>query len=172
MPTQRIAVYPGTFDPITKGHMDIVRRACPLADRLVVAVAKNGGKQPLFSHPERFEMVSQDITTFKQDQSDIETKIDVISFENLLVDFVQDLGSKIIIRGLRAVSDFEYEFKMASMNEHLAPDVETVFLMASDRFQFVSSHFIKEIARLGGDVSPFISDPVRERLNAAFKNMQ
>ncbi|MEN8237257.1 MAG: pantetheine-phosphate adenylyltransferase [Pseudomonadota bacterium] len=168
MTPERVAVYPGTFDPITKGHLDIVQRACPLVDRLVVAVAQNGGKRPLFSHQERFDMVARDIEQLKQDQPNLETIIEVMSFEILLVDFVQKLGSQIIIRGLRAVSDFEYEFKMASMNEHLAPEVETVFLMASDRFQFVSSQFIKEIARLGGDVSPFISNLVKQQLDAKF----
>lgn len=170
MTCERIAVYPGTFDPITKGHLDIVQRACPLVDRLVVAVAQNGGKEPLFSHQERFDMVARDIEQLKKSQPNLTTIIDVVSFEILLVDFVRKLGSKIIIRGLRAVSDFEYEFKMSSMNERLAPEIETVFLMASDQFQFVSSQFIKEIARLGGDVSQFISEAVGQRLSAKFSS--
>lgn len=171
MSSERIAVYPGTFDPITKGHLDIIQRACPLVDRLVVAVAQNGGKQPLFSLEERFEMVRLDIAQLQKAQPNLKTVIEVQSFEILLVDFVRKLGSKFIIRGLRAVSDFEYEFKMSSMNERLAPEVETVFLMASDTFQFVSSQFIKEIARLGGDVNQFISESVAQKLNNRFKQV-
>ncbi len=165
---KRIAVYPGTFDPITKGHMDVITRACPLVDCLVVAIAQNGGKQPLFSLPERIAMVQEDIAELQRQRSDLVATIEVKSFDTLLVDFVRQLGSQVIIRGLRAVSDFEYEFKMSSMNERLAPEVETVFLMASDQFQFVSSQFIKEIARLGGDVSQFTSLAVGRQLKNKF----
>jgi pantetheine-phosphate adenylyltransferase len=155
------AVYPGTFDPVTNGHVDIIGRAARIAERLVVGVAVNGGKDPLFSLDERVEMVRGEIDALDSETS---ARVEVVAFDNLLMDFVGDMGASVIVRGLRAVSDFEYEFQMAGMNSRLNPDVETVFLMASDRHQFIASRFVKEIGRLGGDISHFVSPRVSERL--------
>lgn len=155
----RIGIYPGTFDPITDGHLDVIERALRIVDHLLVAVAGNAGKNPLFSVEERrilAEKVCQE--SFKG------ASFAVVSFDKLLVDFARDQGANILIRGLRAVSDFEYEFQMAGMNQHLAPDIETVFLMASDKYQLISSRFVKEIAALGGDVSHFVPDLVQREL--------
>jgi pantetheine-phosphate adenylyltransferase len=153
----RTAVYPGTFDPITSGHMDIIKRSLPLVDKLVISVAKYSDKETLFTLEERVEMVKQDVLSISEN-------IEVHSFDTLLVDYARSINASMIVRGLRAVSDFEYEFKMAAMNTHLAPDVETVFLMASDYCQFVSSRFVKEVARLNGDVGDFVSDNVHKNL--------
>jgi len=161
MTKPRVGIYPGTFDPITNGHADIIRRAVKLVDRLVVGVARNDGKGPLFLTDERVEIVRGEITHL--DNGDAE-RIEVRAFESLLMHFARSVGASIIVRGLRAVSDFEYEFQMAGMNARLNPDIETVFLMASDRFQFISSRFVKEIAALGGDVSHFVSPRVAARL--------
>ena len=158
--SDRVAVYPGTFDPITAGHMDIISRAERFADRLIVAVAANAGKGPLFSLDERVAMVTEELAGF--------STVEVRPFGTLLVDFVAECGAHIIVRGLRAVSDFEYEFQMAGMNARLAPEIETVFLMASERCQFISSRFVKEIGRLGGDIAPFVSPAVHARLRAKF----
>lgn len=158
----RIGVYPGTFDPITNGHQDIIQRATRVVDKLIVAVATNAGKNPLFSVEERVEMVREDIAAMKNNNG---VDIDVRPFDNLLMHFAVGCGAKVIIRGLRAVSDFEYEFQMAGMNSRINPDVETVFLMASERCQFISSRFVKEIGRLGGDVSSFVSPRVRAQLD-------
>jgi len=155
------AVYPGTFDPVTNGHVDIIGRAARIADRLVVGVAVNAGKDPLFSLDERVEMVRGEIDALDPETSG---RVEVVAFDNLLMDFVGDMGASVIVRGLRAVSDFEYEFQMAGMNSRLNPQVETVFLMASDRHQFIASRFVKEIGRLGGDISHFVSPRVSERL--------
>ncbi len=155
-----VAVYPGTFDPITLGHLDIIRRATRVADRLVVAVATNPGKSPMFGIDERVEMTRADAGALETDGAVIEVR----AFGNLLVHFAEEVGAKLIIRGLRAVSDFEYEFQMASMNARLSPDVETVFLTASERHQFISSQLVKEIARLGGDVGSFVSERVAARI--------
>lgn len=157
----RIGVYPGTFDPVTNGHMDIIARATRVVDSLIVAVAVNAGKEPLFTLDERVAMVEADIAELKPD---VAARIVVQPFDNLLVEFVADKGAGVIVRGLRAVSDFEYEFQMAAMNARLSPDLETVFLMASDRHQFISSRFVKEIGRLGGDISLFVSPLVTTRL--------
>ncbi len=159
-----VGVYPGTFDPITNGHRDIIGRACKVTDRLVIAVARNAGKGPLFSIDERVEMV-RDETAAMDTQG---TEIQVRAFDNLLIDFCHEVGASLLIRGLRAVSDFEYEFQMAAMNARLDSRVETVFLMASERQQFISSRFVKEIGRLGGDISSFVSLPVAERLRDRF----
>jgi pantetheine-phosphate adenylyltransferase len=161
----RIGVYPGTFDPVTNGHMDIIARATRVVDRLIVAVAVNAGKEPLFTLDERVAMVEADIQALKPD---VAARIEVVPFDNLLVEFVADRGAGVIVRGLRAVSDFEYEFQMAAMNARLSPDLETVFLMASDRHQFISSRFVKEIGRLGGDISLFVSPLVTKRLLERF----
>lgn len=161
--TPRTAVYPGTFDPITKGHMDIiVRGASHLVDRLIIAVACNEGKGPLFPVAERVAMIEAEVAELSEP---LRARIEVHSFGNLLMDFVLSVDANIILRGLRAVSDFEYEFQMAGMNSRLNPKIETVFLMASERQQFISSRFVKEIAQLGGDVSHFVSPRIRERLH-------
>ena len=161
----RIGIYPGTFDPITNGHMDIIRRAMTLVDELVIAVSVNAGKGPLFDVAERLEMVREEVADPHNGLS--AGKVKAVSFDNLLMHFAEEQGARIIVRGLRAVSDFEYEFQMAGMNAHLNPRIETVFLMAAEGSQFISSRFVKEIARLGGDVSSFVSDHVRARLEAA-----
>jgi pantetheine-phosphate adenylyltransferase len=161
----RIGVYPGTFDPITNGHSDIILRAMKLVDRLVVGVARNAGKGPLFDTDERVAIVREELHHLDPEAA---KRIDVRPFENLLMHFAVEVGASVIIRGLRAVSDFEYEFQMAGMNNRLNPSVETVFLMASDKYQFISSRFVKEIGQLGGDVSPFVSARVAKRLAARF----
>jgi pantetheine-phosphate adenylyltransferase len=162
----RVGVYPGTFDPITNGHTDIILRATKIVDRLVIGVARNAGKGPLFSTDERVEIVLDEIAHL----ADAETRarVEVRPFDNLLMHFAMSVDASVIIRGLRAVSDFEYEFQMAGMNNRLNPKVETVFLMASDRFQFISSRFVKEIGQLGGDVSHFVSQRVATRLAERF----
>jgi len=162
MSKERIGVYPGTFDPITNGHADIILRAVKVVDRLVIGVARNIGKGPLFSTEERVQIVREEIDHL----ADVGTRkrIEVRPFDNLLMHFAMEVGASLILRGLRAVSDFEYEFQMAGMNNRLNPKVETVFLMASDRYQFISSRFVKEIGLLGGDVSHFVSPRVVARL--------
>ena len=156
-----VGVYPGTFDPITLGHMDIIHRATRVVDLLVIAVAVNPGKSPLFSIEERVEMAREAAA-----MNNNEAEVEVRSFGNLLVHIAEEVGATLIVRGLRAVSDFEYEFQMASMNARLNPDVETVFLTASEHHQFISSQLVKEIARLGGDVSSFVSAAVAVRIAA------
>lgn len=161
----RVGIYPGTFDPITNGHSDIIRRAAKLVDRLVIGVARNDGKGPLFATDERVEIVRDEVEHLENGDAE---RIEVRPFDSLLMYFAQSVGAKVIIRGLRAVSDFEYEFQMAGMNARLNPDIETVFLMASDRYQFISSRFVKEIGALGGDVSHFVSPRVATRLLERF----
>ena len=156
----RVAVYPGTFDPITLGHLDIIRRATRVVDRLVIAVATNPGKSPMFDVDERVEMARAETAALRIDGATVEVR----PFGNLLMHFADEVGASLIIRGLRAVSDFEYEFQMASMNARLNPDIETVFLTASERQQFISSQLVKEIARLGGDVGSFVSPAVAARI--------
>jgi pantetheine-phosphate adenylyltransferase len=150
-----VGLYPGTFDPITLGHTDIILRATKVVNKLVVGVAENAGKGPLFSLKDRMRMVEAEIKALDTNGAEIIVK----PVKNLLVDFAASVGAKVIVRGLRAVSDFEYEFQMAAMNRKLSP-IETMFLMSSDKYQFISSRFVKEIARLGGDVSPFVSPRV------------
>jgi pantetheine-phosphate adenylyltransferase len=157
----RIGIYPGTFDPITNGHADIIRRAVGLVDRLIVGVARNDGKGPLFATDERVEIVRDEIADLENGDAE---RVEVRAFDSLLMHFAHSVGASVVIRGLRALSDFEYEFQMAGMNARLNPDIETVFLMASDRFQFISSRFVKEIGALGGDVSHFVSPRVAARL--------
>jgi len=164
MPDGRVGVYPGTFDPVTNGHLDIISRAAGMVDKLVVGVAVNAGKGPLFSLAERVAMVREEV---KQLGSDIAARIEVLPFQTLLMHFAQSVGAKLIVRGLRAVSDFEYEFQMAGMNRRLNQNVDTVFLMASENQQFISSRFVKEIARLGGNISPFVTPRVVARIKAA-----
>jgi pantetheine-phosphate adenylyltransferase len=163
----RVGIYPGTFDPITNGHSDIIRRAAKLVDRLVIGVARNDGKGPLFATDERVEIVRDEVEHLENGDAE---RIEVRPFDSLLMHFAQSVGAKVIIRGLRAVSDFEYEFQMAGMNARLNPDIETVFLMASDRYQFISSRFVKEIGALGGDVSHFVSPRVATRLLDRYAN--
>ena len=167
MTQRRIGIYPGTFDPITNGHTDIIRRAIKVVDQLVIGVARNDGKGPLFATDERVEIVRDEIAHLENGDAE---RIEVRAFDTLLVNFAQAVGATVVIRGLRAVSDFEYEFQMAGMNARLNPDIETVFLMASDRFQFISSRFVKEIGALGGDVSHFVSPRVAARLSDRFAN--
>lgn len=158
---RRIGVYPGTFDPITNGHSDIIRRALHIVDHLVLGVARNDAKGPLFSTDERVEIVRDEMQYLENGGAE---RIEVRPFDTLLMHFAESVGAGVIIRGLRAVSDFEYEFQMAGMNARLNPNIETVFLMASDRYQFISSRFVKEIGALGGDVKHFVSPRVAARL--------
>lgn len=161
MSQTRTGVYPGTFDPITMGHLDVIQRAARLLDNLVIGVAVNAGKGPLFDLQERVTMVEQEIAALGNGLSE---RVSVKPFDNLLMDFAVENGANVIIRGLRAVSDFDYEFQMASMNAKLNPDVETVCLMASDRYQFIASRLVKEIAILGGDITPFVSAGIKTKL--------
>ncbi|MFQ5939590.1 MAG: pantetheine-phosphate adenylyltransferase [Alphaproteobacteria bacterium] len=161
MSEPRTGVYPGTFDPTTNGHLDIIWRALRAVDRLIVAVAVHAEKETLFDVDERVEMMREEVATLDRSEAG---RIEVHAFDTLLMDFVQSIGASVIIRGLRAVSDFEYEFQMTGMNRRLNPDVETVFLMASEAHQFIASRLIKEIARLDGDISPFVSPRVAQRL--------
>ena len=158
---RRIGVYPGTFDPITNGHYDIIRRALHVVDHLVIGVARNDAKGPLFSTDERVEIVRDEMNHLDNGGGD---RIEVRAFDTLLMHFAESVGAGVIVRGLRAVSDFEYEFQMAGMNARLNPNIETVFLMASDRYQFISSRFVKEIGELGGDISHFVSPRVAAQL--------
>lgn len=164
----RIGIYPGTFDPITFGHMDIIQRAAKVVDQLIIGVAGNAGKTPLFSLQERVALVEADIAE-KQKKNPILANVKVVAFDTLLMDFIAAKKASVIVRGLRAVSDFEYEFQMAGMNSKLNAEVETIFLMASDKYQLISSRFVKEIARLGGDVSHFVSDSVQNAMKCRFK---
>jgi len=157
---QLVGIYPGTFDPVTNGHLDIIARAARTLHRLVVGVAENVGKAPLFPLPERVELVRAETDRIAAETG---TAIEVVSFGGLLVDFARSVQAGVIVRGLRAVSDFDYEFQMAGMNHRLDPAIETVFLMASERHQFISSRFVKEIARLGGDVSSFVPSLTLDR---------
>lgn len=156
---QRVGLYPGTFDPITNGHLDIIGRAVKLVDKLVIGVAINRDKGPLFTLEERVAMVESESAVFSA-----LAEIEVVPFENLLMHFAEQIGASVIIRGLRAVSDFEYEFQMVGMNQKLNPDIETVFLMADPHHQAVASRLVKEIARLNGDISSFVTDDVERAL--------
>lgn len=151
------AIYPGTFDPMTLGHEDLMARASRLFDRLILAVAAGHHKRTMFSSGERLEMAREIATAYPN--------VEVTTFRGLLRDFVVENGGKVVIRGLRAVSDFEYEFQMAGMNRQLMPEVETVFMTPSDQYQFVSATFVREIASLGGDVSKFVAPSVLQRLH-------
>lgn len=159
----RVGVYPGTFDPITVGHLDIIRRALHVVDKLVIAVALDTGKAPVFDLEMRAELVRGEVQA-----AGISSRVEVQTFSGLLVNFAEEVGANILIRGLRAVSDFEYEFQMACMNSRLKPDVETLFLTASEDTHFISSRFVKQIARLGGDISFFVSANVANHLKAHF----
>ena len=154
----RLAIYPGTFDPMTRGHEDLVRRAAALFDRVIVAVAESPSKKPFFELAERVEIAREVL-------ADCPT-VEVCGFNSLLMDFVHQRRAKVIIRGLRAVSDFEYEFQMAGMNRNMFPEVETVFLTPGEQYMFISATMVREIARLGGDVGKFVAPGVMKRLAA------
>jgi len=160
---KRVALYPGTFDPITNGHLDIIGRAVKLYDKLVIGVALNTSKGPLFLFEERVEM-ARELAMSVADGTEIEVR----PFEGLLMHFAEEVGAGSIIRGLRAVSDFEYEFQMVGMNQRLNPDIETVFLMADPRHQAIASRLVKEIAKLGGTIDPFVPPVVKTRLLEKF----
>ncbi|MBC8646676.1 MAG: pantetheine-phosphate adenylyltransferase [Thermoanaerobaculia bacterium] len=157
---ERVALYAGSFDPLTNGHLDILSRARRLADRVIVAILQNEEKKPLFTVEERVEMILEIVGE--------DAATPVRSFSGLLVDFARATGATMLVRGLRAVSDYEYELQMALMNRRLAPEVETVFLMAKEEYSYVSSRLVKEVARLSGDLSGLVPDPVRKRLAARF----
>ncbi|MFE8647197.1 pantetheine-phosphate adenylyltransferase [Sphingomonas sp. NCPPB 2930] len=159
-----VAVYPGTFDPITLGHEDVVRRATQLFDRVIVAVAAGHHKKTLFDLQERIDMVREAVRAYPQ--------VEVESFSGLLRDFVVSRGAKAMVRGLRAVTDFDYEFQLAGMNRSLMPEVETVFLTPSDRYQFISSTFVREIAMLGGETDKFVSEEVHACLQGKVLSLQ
>ncbi|WBQ11406.1 pantetheine-phosphate adenylyltransferase [Hyphomonadaceae bacterium ML37] len=159
----RTALYPGTFDPLTNGHLDIIGRAVKLYDKLVIGVARNSDKNPLFGLDERVEMARELSLSVAGD-----TVIEVRPFQGLLMHFAEEVGASAIIRGLRAVSDFEYEFQMVGMNQRLNADIETVFLMADPRHQAIASRLVKEIARLGGNIEPFVPPLVKQRLMEKF----
>ncbi|MCC6306358.1 MAG: pantetheine-phosphate adenylyltransferase [Rhodobacteraceae bacterium] len=161
----RVGLYPGTFDPITFGHIDIIRRAALLVDRLVIGVAINRDKGPLFTLEERVAMIEAEAGRLAAETG---TAMAVHPFENLLIDCARDVGAAVIVRGLRAVADFEYEFQMVGMNRALDDSIETVFLMAEAPHQAIASRLVKEIARLGGEVGKFVTPPVRAALKAKF----
>ncbi|HWZ28293.1 MAG TPA: pantetheine-phosphate adenylyltransferase [Gemmatimonadales bacterium] len=158
----RIAVYPGSFDPVTKGHADLIRRSLAFSDRVVVAVAVNVSKQPLFTLEERVALIRETVQL---------PSVEVRSFEGLLVDFAKQVGATMLIRGLRAVSDFEYEFQMALMNRTLAPTLETVFLVPAFDLTYLSSSLVREVARFGGDVSALVDPVVQKALKKKFKSL-
>ena len=164
--TKLIGLYPGTFDPLTMGHVDIVQRAVKLVDELVIGVAINRDKGPLFSLDERVTMVEQEMARISKESG---VPIKVAPFETLLMQFAEELKANIIVRGLRAVSDFEYEYQMVGMNQALNEEIETVFLMADARYQSIASRLVKEIARLGGDIDSFVPDHVAGQLKSKFK---
>jgi pantetheine-phosphate adenylyltransferase len=157
------AVYPGTFDPITLGHEDLIRRASRLFDTLIVAIADSGAKRPFFTRDERVEMAREALKNLKN--------VEVVGFSGLLMQFVQEHGARVVIRGLRAVSDFEYEFQLAGMNRGMYPDVETLFLTPGEQYMFISATIVREISVLGGDVSKFVAPHVAKRLNAKVKQL-
>jgi pantetheine-phosphate adenylyltransferase len=160
MSRHQIAVYPGTFDPVTHGHTDLVTRAARVFSKVIIGIADSPHKTPLFSLQERISMAQGELSNLDN--------VEVVGFENLLIDFVRGQGAGVIIRGLRAVSDFEYEFQLASMNRHLAEDIETMFLTPDEDYGFISSSLVKEVARLGGDVSDFVGNEVKAALRERF----
>ena len=157
--TARIGVYPGTFDPVTLGHMDIIRRGAKLVDRLVIGVTTNPSKSPMFTIEER-------MATVRREVADVDGDIEVVAFDSLLMDFAEREGARVIVRGLRAVADFEYEYQMAGMNQQINPRVETVFLMADVALQPIASRLVKEIALYGGNIAKFVPESVREEVVA------
>lgn len=167
--SERVALYPGTFDPVTNGHLDVIDRAARLVDKLVIGVAINIGKGPLFSLEERVELVKAETAQIDRRGG---TVIEVLPFEGLLVQFARSVGARMMIRGLRAVADFDYEFQMVGMNRRLDQEIETVFLMASETNQFIASRLVKEIARLGGDISSFVPKTTLDRTLAKLRTAQ
>ncbi|MBD2841940.1 pantetheine-phosphate adenylyltransferase [Erythrobacter rubeus] len=163
--TQRVGIYPGTFDPITLGHADIIRRGAKLVDKLILGVTTNPSKNPMFSTEERFAMVQREVENLGLDN------VEVVGFNALLVKFAQKQGATVIIRGLRAVADFEYEYQMAGMNQQLDDDIETIFLMADVSLQPIASKLVKEIALYGGDITPFVSKPVCDEVIARVEKL-
>jgi pantetheine-phosphate adenylyltransferase len=157
----RIGLYPGTFDPVTNGHLDVIARAARLLDKLVVGVSISAGKGPMFSLEERSEMVRAEIASIADKNGML---IEVMPFEGLLIDFARKAGASMIVRGLRAVTDFDFEFQMFGMNYRMAPDIETIYLMASERHQFIASRLVKEVAILGGDITSFVPPLTFERV--------
>lgn len=157
---KNIAVYPGTFDPITYGHLDLIERAARMFDQVIVAIAVNTNKKPLFTLEERVELANQALNKHKN--------VEVAGFDNLLTKFMQARGANIILRGLRAVSDFDYEFQLAGMNRQLAPNIESLFLMPGEKYSYVSASFVREIASLGGDVKQFVPENVEKALSAKY----
>lgn len=155
-------IYPGTFDPITNGHTDLIKRAALLFDKIIVAVSANPGKSPAFSHKERIALAKKVLAPVKN--------VDVLGFDSLLVEFAKEQGTCVILRGLRAVSDFEYELQLASMNRHLGEGLETLFLTPGEKYSFVAAKLVREIAVLGGDVSKFVHESVAEALKKKYKN--
>lgn len=156
------AIYPGTFDPITNGHADIVQRGAQMFDRMILAVAENPGKRPVFSLDERVELACHALAHVPN--------LEVVGFDSLLVNFTRSVGARVILRGLRAVSDFEYEFQLASMNRRLCPEIETIFLTPAEQYAFISSSLVKEVARLGGDISAFVDARSQQALLARLAN--
>jgi pantetheine-phosphate adenylyltransferase len=154
------AIYPGTFDPVTNGHTDLVARAARVFDQVVVAIADSPQKTPLFSLEDRITMARNDLRGLDN--------VSVVGFDNLLIEFAREMGANVLVRGLRAVSDFEYEFQLASMNRHLDENIETMFMTPDENYSFISSSLVKEIARLGGDVSSFVSAEVQQALKIEF----
>ena len=163
MNSHRIALYPGTFDPITHGHTDLVTRAAEVFNKVIIAIAESPHKTPLFPLDERITLAANRLSHL--------ANVEVVGFSSLLVDFVHQVGAGVILRGLRAVSDFEYEFQLASMNRHLAPDIETLFMTPDERFGFISSSLVKEVARLNGDVSEFVCPEVQQALRRRFAEL-
>ena len=157
------AVYPGTFDPLTRGHEDLVRRASTLFDGVILAIADSKAKKPYFTLDERIAMAREVLADVKN--------VQVVGFSGLLTDFVRKQGARVVLRGLRAVSDFEYEFQLASMNRHLIPEAETLFLTPAEQYSFISSSLVREIARMGGDVSGFVHPAVQQALRQRWRNM-
>ena len=163
---ERVGLYPGTFDPVTMGHLDIIGRGMKLVDRLIIGVAVNEAKRPLFSLEERIEMMEEECGKL---EGPGRAKVEIKPFENLLMHFAEQEQVNVIVRGLRAVSDFEYEFQMTAMNEQLNREIETVFLMADVKHQAVASRLVKEIAQFGGNITPFVTPGVKERLLEKYK---
>ncbi|WND02265.1 pantetheine-phosphate adenylyltransferase [Temperatibacter marinus] len=167
MSIDRIGLYPGTFDPITNGHLDIIKRGLRLVDKLVIGVATNPSKNPMFSLEERVDMVTRECGPLAAEAG---VELSVVKFDELLVKFARRVEATVIIRGLRAVADFEYEFQMTGMNYQLDPEIETVFLMADPKFQTIASKLVKEVAKYGGDIAQFVPETICEEVNQRINN--